>query len=279
MPELPEVETVKTAINAKVQNAKILTSQLYRDKIRFPIPSNFTALTSQNTLKTIERRSKYILLHLDNAHTIILHLGMSGRIYIEQNKKDTDRHKHDHWVCTFDNGYTLSFNDPRRFGILDITPTDNIKNHPLLKNIGPEPLGSYFTATYLYNVLQNKKAPIKTTILDQKNIAGIGNIYASEALFRSNINPQRISNSLSKKETTTLHKEIIETLNDAIKAGGSTLKDFHHTDGSLGYFQHQFKVYDKENHPCPNCTCDGTYTIKKITQAGRSTYFCPHKQK
>ncbi len=277
MPELPEVETVKCAIETSLLNKKVSSSILNRQKIRFDIPSHFNEKIKNTTFRSVTRRSKYILIHLDNGYSILIHLGMSGRVYIHNEKPPTQ--KHDHWLCQFETGEMLIFNDPRRFGVLDILETDTCDTHPLLKKIGPEPFSPSFDDTYFYEALKMKNTPIKTAILDQSLVAGVGNIYACEALFRSNISPFRKSNSLKQAETKKLRHEIIETLQEAIQAGGSSLKDFHHTDGSLGYFQHRFKVYDQENNPCPNCTCNGEHTIVRETQSGRSTYYCPVKQK
>lgn len=277
MPELPEVETVKCAIENTLLHKQIKTSVLNRQKIRLDIPSHFNQCIEGAQIIEVKRRSKYIIITLSNNYSIVLHLGMSGRVYIHENVPDIK--KHDHWVCTFDDHYTLIFNDPRRFGVLDIVKTDDLHTHPLLKSIGPEPFSNSFSVDYLYDSLSHKKAPIKSSLLDQRLIAGIGNIYACEALFRSGISPFRKSNSLTVEEVMRLHTEIKDTLQEAIQAGGSTLKDFHHTDGSLGYFQHRFKVYDRENTPCPDCTCNGKAVIQREIQSGRSTYYCPIKQK
>lgn len=279
MPELPEVETVKNGISKNLLGKKITKVVLGRSDIRFPIPKNFIKLCEGCALQTIERRGKYILIHLSKGQSILLHLGMSGRVLI-QNTKDYIEKKHDHAVFTFDNKMTLSFNDPRRFGILDIIPTDKIDENRFFKKMGPEPFSNHFHADYLFEKLKKKNAPIKAALLDQNVIAGLGNIYVSEALFDTGVLPTRLASSLTRKEVDKLVPNILATLQRAIDSGGSSLKDYRQSDGSLGYFQHQFKVYDKDGEPCPGCTCNLKKTggIQRIIQSGRSTFYCSTKQ-
>ena len=279
MPELPEVETVKTQLERSFLNKKIIRSTLYRQDIRFPIPQNFCELTSHTTIKNIRRRSKYIILELDNNYSILLHLGMSGQVLIDLKYEEKMRDKHMHWVCEFDDKSHMIFRAPRRFGVLDIFKTDLEESHKLLKTIGPEPFSNHFNAAYLYEKLQHKKSPIKNAILDQRLVAGVGNIYVSEALYLAGIHPTRKANAISKARIEKLYDAILITLDKAIKSGGSSLKDFKHSDGSLGYFQNEFQVYDQENNPCGQCDCDGKFSVNRIIQSGRSTFYCPNKQK
>lgn len=279
MPELPEVETVKKQVEQSFLGKKIERSTLYRSDIRFPIPDHFSNTITNATVQNIRRRSKYIILELDNNYSILLHLGMSGQVLIQEDFIDvTHRDKHMHWVCCFNDAPTLVFRDPRRFGVLDIFKTQDEQHHKLLKDIGPEPFSTRFTADYFYQKLQMRSGPIKNVILDQKLVAGVGNIYASEALYLAGIHPTRKANSLSFKRAEKLFHAIIITLEKAIKAGGSSLKDFKHSDGSLGYFQHEFHVYDRADKPCGLCDCKNKTKVKRITQSGRSTFYCPQKQ-
>lgn len=272
MPELPEVETVMRGIETRFNKARIIGSETYRPNIRFQIPSDFNALCQGQSLLSLERRSKYILMHLGNNYSVIVHLGMSGQMLIKENFNKNHRDAHMHWVCDFDNDYSLIFRDPRRFGVLDIAKSDRLSNHRLLKDIGPEPFSKAFTVDYLYENLQRSKSPIKSALLNQKLVAGLGNIYVCEALFLAGIHPKRRADKISFERTKSLYTAIIQTLEKAIKAGGSSLKDFRHADGSLGYFQHQFLVYDREAHTCPH---EDGGIIKRITQSGRSSFYCP----
>ena len=278
MPELPEVETIKRAIEASLKSATILDAVVYNPHLRKLVPSELPSLVRQQKIIGYERIAKYILIHLDNDYSLVLHLGMSGKIKIS----DTcpQKEKHDHLIFRTTEGF-LVYNDARRFGLCLIVKTHNLANHPLFARIGIDPFDKKLNGAYLKEKLHKKTIAIKIALLDQYIICGIGNIYASEALFSAGILPTRPAKSLSLKECSLLVEKIRLTLQQAIAAGGSTLRDYQKPDGSLGYFQYMHCVYGKEGEPCPNCTCriDKTHGIKKITQGGRSTYFCETKQR
>jgi formamidopyrimidine-DNA glycosylase len=212
---------------------------------------------------------------LDDNHTLLLHLGMSGRMVLSTDAPPIG--KHDHISFAFDNGLQARFNDPRRFGVCDLVRSDQLAAHKLLAHLGVEPLSPAFTAACLHDLFKGRTAPIKTALLDQKLIVGVGNIYACESLFRARISPLRPAGACTMREIAALRDAIVAVLNEAIAAGGSSLRDYVQADGELGYFQHNFAVYDREGQPCPGCTCKGK--IERVTQAGRSTFFCRKKQK
>ena len=279
MPELPEVETIKNALVKAIKGAKILNTEVFCRKFRVQIPDGFEQQTKNCTINDIKRIAKYIVVDLDNGRSLIWHLGMSGKIKICESIPD-NLQKHDHVVFHTDKGIII-FNDARRFGMLDITESAKLNAYPAFRKIGIDPFDKNLTSAFLISELKNKKVPIKIALLDQSIINGIGNIYASEALYLSGISPLRESCNLSPSDCESLIKAIREVLDKAIKAGGSTLKDYAKPDGSTGYFQHQHCVYDKTGHPCPNCICNINKTkgIKKIVQAGRSTFYCQTLQK
>lgn len=279
MPELPEVETIKEALKKSVQGARIDTVIVKNRKFRIQIPADFEESIKNAIISKIYRRAKYLIFELNNGNSIIWHLGMSGRIKII-NTPNYDIEKHDHIIITT-NKDTLIYNDARRFGLATYSKTASINDCSVFKNIGIDPFDKNLTPEYLLNKLKNKKTPIKIALLDQHIINGIGNIYASEALFEAGISPLRESNSISVEEASLLIESIIKTLTKAIKAGGSTLRDYRKPDGSIGYFQNQHCVYNKEGQRCPNCICNlnSTGGIIRITQDGRSTYYCKTKQK
>lgn len=281
MPELPEVEIVKRGLEPVLLNNTITRCSLNIAALRYPFPDNCVHTLIDAAIKSVGRRGKYVLIHLSNAKSVILHLGMSGRVKIFNDLNEYEQEKHDHVELQFKKGQMVVYNDPRRFGFLDIVPTENIETCRHFKKMGPEPLGNYFSGESLYQSLRNKKAPIKSALLDQRVVAGVGNIYACEALYMARINPRKSSKLISKSKADTLAKAIKEVLLKAIDAGGSSLRDYAHTDGSLGYFQHMFGVYDREGEPCPNCDCNisRTHGIKRIVQTGRSTFFCASLQK
>ena len=279
MPELPEVETIKEALKKSVTGAKIKSVAVRNRNFREKIPDDFENVVSNGIIKNIRRLAKYAIMDLDNGYSIIWHFGMSGKVKIlESNIDNFD--KHDHVIFTTSKGI-LIYNDTRRFGLITYIKTDKINLHRLFSHIGIDPFDNNFNQDYLYDKLKNKKTPIKLSLLDQKIINGIGNIYASEALYEARISPFRESSSLTKKELSTLIKAIKDTLNKAIKAGGSTLRDYRKPDGSTGYFQNKHCVYNKTGQRCPNCTCqiDKTGGIAKAIQGGRSTFYCKTLQK
>lgn len=281
MPELPEVETVCKGMEKAMKGRVIMHLEQRRKDLRVPFPDNFAHEVEGLEVLQIKRRAKYILMRLENSKTMILHLGMSGKILLVPSNENYEIKKHDHLILALDDDSKMVFNDARRFGMVMLTHEDELETHKAFRDMGPEPLGDGFSGAILFDSLENKKTTIKAALMDQRIVAGLGNIYVCEALFYAGIDPARIANTLSVNESEKLVQVILGVLRKAIKAGGSTLKDYQQVDGSLGYFQHQFAVYDKEAQACPDCSCDVSKTggVKKITQAGRSTYYCPQKQK
>jgi formamidopyrimidine-DNA glycosylase len=274
MPELPEVETVKRGLIPVLAGRKLVAVKSSGLKLRAPLPEKLEARLIGRTIQNLERRAKFLLLRLDDGMVLIVHLGMSGRMNIVTQSAATDRH--DHLILDTDDQVRVIYRDPRRFGLLALASGNELGAHPLLGDLGPEPLDDEFDGPALLNRLGNKKGPIKPTLLDQTVVAGIGNIYASEALFRARIDPKRPAGSLEKKEADLLAQSIRDVLNEAIASGGSTLRDHARPDGELGYFQHHFAVYDKEGEPCPGCDC--SESVKRIVQGGRSTFYCAKRQ-
>lgn len=277
MPELPEVETVRRGLVPAMEGHTISAVQVFRANLRFPFPKRFAELVKNSKILKLSRRAKYIIANLDSGTAIIMHLGMTGSFRIEtRNESDTlELKKHDHLVFKMKNGTSIIYNDPRRFGFMDLSASNDLKSYPRLKLLGPEPLSDAFSVSTLLTNLANKKTPIKSALLDQKVVAGLGNIYVCEALFLSRISPLRLANTVSNRRIPLLVEAINETIQAAIDSGGSTLRNFSHTDGTLGYFQHKFQVYDKEGHPCDNCTLP----IRRIVQSGRSTFYCTKCQR
>lgn len=283
MPELPEVETVMRGMECALAGEVIQGAQQMRPDLRFPFPDGLESRLKGQTIKSFQRRAKYILMILSSGETFILHLGMSGRILIIPDGQSIALEKHDHLVIDMKNGVRVIYRDPRRFGMVYMArASDDIAAHPAFVKMGPEPLGNEFSGDILYERLKNKKTIIKSALLDQRVVAGLGNIYVCEALYRCGIDPRKPSHQINKPLCDALVRHIRDILNEAIKSGGSTLKDYRHTDDGLGYFQHQFAVYDREGLACPACDCDmmnKNNGIKRIVQAGRSTFYCSAKQK
>jgi formamidopyrimidine-DNA glycosylase len=275
MPELPEVEIAMRGIAPFLEGQSITECILNAPALRYPFGTTFRHLIENSTVLALQRRGKYILFHLDNSFVLVWHLGMSGRIYTFKNASDYIPGKHDHVIFRTAQNQLVVYNDSRRFGFMRILPEAALQNEAPFMNMGPEPLGNTFSGPVLFNALKNKLTPIKTALLDQHIVAGIGNIYASEALFKSFINPTVQAGKLQEKDTERLATAIKSVLNRAIEAGGSSLRDYQHTDGSLGYFQHMFQVYNRAGQPCQKCSIE----IIKIIQNGRSTFYCPHCQK
>lgn len=276
MPELPEVETTRQGLAPVMQGAVIGLAQVNRPDLRWPFPPHMAARLTGARVLALRRRSKYILADLDTGETLLIHLGMSGRMLISGSMTGSFHHdhpaplKHDHVVLHMDNGARITFNDPRRFGAMDLMATAQADRHPLLAKLGPEPLGNAFDETYLAGRLHNRATPIKSALLDQQIVAGLGNIYVCETLFRTQIAPQTLARALTPDQTARLVPAIRAMLTEAIAAGGSSLRDFRQTDGALGYFQHRFQVYDREAEPCPVCQTP----IARLVQSGRSTFHC-----
>jgi len=295
MPELPEVETVCRGLSENILGLNVSSVEVYAEKLRDFIPTDLNKKILNHTIIKIERKAKYILVHLTpsmkpqfnedgnvlelRSSVLIIHLGMSGRLTIQD--EAYQRKKHDHVILKLNSEIgvrqqcLLVFNDARRFGILTLTALENLSQHKLFRKLGLEPLSKEFTVAKLKALFKNRNKNIKNTLMDASLIVGIGNIYASEALFRSAIHPERTASSLTDKDIEKLHEQIIITLEDAIRAGGSTLKDFSKANGESGYFQYQFKVYGREGFPCFTCKTP----IQRIVQGGRSSFFCSKCQK
>ena len=283
MPELPEVETVRRGLLPVMEGKRIEEAILNRDGLRWPFPADMAKRLTGARILGLRRRSKYILADLSTDETLLIHLGMSGRMLISGGVIGEFHHptpvpqKHDHVIFNMEGGARIAFNDARRFGAMDLLETASHESHPLLAVIGPEPLGNQFDASYLAGRLAGKKSPIKTVLLDQHIVAGLGNIYVCEVLFRAGIHPQRLAGDLSQMEIAALVPIIRDVLTEAIEAGGSSLKDYRQADGDLGYFQHSFRVYGREGQPCVTIGCG--HPIERIVQAGRSSFFCPQCQR
>lgn len=279
MPELPEVETVCRGLALKMEGRVLAKVEQRRPNLRIPFPERMVERLTGRRVVTIRRRAKYILIHLDDGQVLIVHLGMSGRMTIGRDLGPPL--PHDHVMFTTDDGSEVRFNDARRFGLMALTGEDELDRHPLLASLGPEPLGNGFDAGTLSDALRSKITPIKAALLDQTVVAGLGNIYVCEALFWSGISPRRIAATVAGRRAERLVPAIREVLTRAIEAGGSTLRDYVQSSGELGYFQHQFAVYDREGQACPGCTCDVGRTggVQRIVQANRSTFYCPRRQR
>ena len=283
MPELPEVETVMRGLQLRLQGRKLLRAVARRPDMRWPLPPGLVATLTGARVTSFRRRAKYILMRLDNGWSVLLHLGMSGRMLVEPVGRN-DITLHEHLELETDDGWRVGFVDPRRFGSVHLIETGQEDQHRLLAELGPEPLDDAFSVAVLSAALRGKKTPIKAALLDQKVVAGLGNIYVCEALFGAAISPLRQAYTVPGVRTRRLVPAIKQTLTKAIAAGGSSLRDYVQTTGELGYFQHAFKVYGREGEPCPVCpgigsanaSCQG---IRRLVQAGRSTFYCPSTQR
>jgi len=275
MPELPEVETVRRGLALRISGRRILRAELRRSDLRRPFPPALAARLDGALIGALGRRGKYILIELDADGLLLLHLGMSGRVTASHSGLPAA--PHDHVVLTLDDGTVVRFNDARRFGTLDYVKRGEEHQHPLLVGLGPEPLESDFDGPYLAAKLAGKLTPIKAALLDQRVVAGLGNIYACEALFRARLSPRRLARSIGRGRAERLVAAIRSVLTEAIAAGGSSLRDYVQSDGELGYFQHHWAVYGREGGPCPGCGCD--VGVRRIVQSGRSTFFCAKRQR
>jgi len=278
MPELPEVETVRLGLVPVLEKHRIAGVALHRSGLRSPFAGNFAATLQGTCVLRLRRRAKYILADLDNEHTWLIHLGMSGSFRTMAAKKTFKPETHDHVVITLDDGLRLIYTDPRRFGQMEVFASTAEAMHPALSKLGPEPLDDGFDGPALAARLRAKKIAIKIALLDQRVVAGVGNIYACEALFKAGIDPTTPAGSITVAKTRQLATAIRQVMSDALASGGSTLRDHRQLDGSTGYFQHNFAVYGHEGAPCANCTCKGKQSVQTITQGGRTTFFCPVKQ-
>lgn len=282
MPELPEVETVRRGLSPVLEGAVIARAEVNRPDLRWPLPDRMADRLTGRTVTALRRRSKYILADLDSGETLLVHLGMSGRMLISGAQLGSfyqdhpAPQKHDHVVLHMGSGARITFNDARRFGAMDLMPTDRAADHLLLKDLGPEPFGNDFNEPYLAGRLKGRKTPIKAALLDQRIVAGLGNIYVAETLFRAGISPLRLAGDLTEPQAHALVPVIREVLAEAIEAGGSSLRDFRQANGELGYFSKHFQVYDREGDPCETPGCTGTVT--RTVQSGRSSFWCPSCQ-
>ena len=288
MPELPEVETVRRGLAPVMEGERFAKVEVRRGDLRWPLPKGFARKLNGETVRGLGRRAKYLLADLSSGDVLLMHLGMSGSFrigkdsapgqYYHERSKST---AHDHVIFHMSNGATVTFNDPRRFGSMKLVPRARMDEEPLLRSLGPEPLGNEFDAAMLAKACAGKKTSLKAALSDQRVVAGLGNIYVCEALFRARLSPKRIASTIADRHgkpnerAERLVDAIKAVLKDAIEAGGSSLRDHRRADGSLGDFQHNFQVYDREGAPCP--ACKGK--IKRIVQGGRSTFYCPSCQK
>jgi formamidopyrimidine-DNA glycosylase len=279
MPELPEVETVMRGLRAALEGRRIVRAAAHRPDLRWPLPAGLARRLTGARVLGFRRRGKYILMRLDGGDSVLLHLGMSGRMLVEKAGRN-DVTLHEHLVLETDAGWRVGFVDPRRFGSVDLVPTGEEDAHKLLRELGPEPLDAAFDVARLSEALAGKRTPIKAALLDQKIVAGLGNIYVCEALFRAGISPLRSAHTVPGARAVRLVPAIKDTLTEAIAAGGSSLRDYVQPDGELGYFQHAWKVYGREGAMCERCpgkpVCQG---IRRVVQSGRSTFYCPRVQR
>jgi formamidopyrimidine-DNA glycosylase len=288
MPELPEVETVRRGLEPAMVGKRIAVADVRRPDLRWPFPEGMAVRLTGARVERLRRRSKYILGDLDTGETLLIHLGMSGRMLIaapRQEGRDAlgELHhlhpapeKHDHVVLDMEDGTRIIFNDARRFGAMDLFATDVGESHKLLSGLGPEPLGNSFDEAYLKSALKGKNAPIKSALLDQRLVSGLGNIYVCEVLWRTGISPLQKAGALKANRVASLVPAIRQVLEEAIESGGSSLKDYRQTDGELGYFQHSFAVYGREGEPCKTSKCGGI--IGRVVQSGRSSFYCAQCQ-
>ncbi|MBM3537522.1 MAG: bifunctional DNA-formamidopyrimidine glycosylase/DNA-(apurinic or apyrimidinic site) lyase [Alphaproteobacteria bacterium] len=273
MPELPEVETVVRGLRSQLVGLTITRVEQRRPDLREKFPARFAGRLQGRRIDSVERRAKYILIGLADANLLVVHLGMTGQFVI--GAKPNAIGPHDHVVITLDNDRVLRFNDVRRFGLMDIVPAAQLGSHKRFKGIGPEPLADGFGGAVLEAAFKGRKGPIKAALLDQRNLAGIGNIYASEALYRARISPKRRTGTVTRERAALLATSIREVLEKAVAAGGSSARDYVNADGEQGYFQTEWVVYDREGKPCPSCRAP----IKRIVQSGRSTFYCSKCQR
>lgn len=279
MPELPEVETVRRGLLPVMEDRRILEARVNREGLRWPFPPRMAERLRGAQVQALRRRSKYILADLSSGETLLIHLGMSGRMLVSGVALGAFHHdhpapqKHDHVVLEMEGGGRVTFNDARRFGAMDLVGTAGAETHPLLAALGPEPLGNTFDGLYLAAALSGRRTPVKAALLDQHLVAGLGNIYVCEVLFRAGLHPATPAGDLGEARAAALVPLIREVLAEAIEAGGSSLRDHRQANGELGYFQHSFRVYDREGQPCTAPGCGGT--VERIVQSGRSSFYCP----
>jgi formamidopyrimidine-DNA glycosylase len=293
MPELPEVETVRRGLEPAMVGARIVAVEQRRPDLRFPFPERFAERLQGQEITALGRRAKYLLADLSSGEVLIMHLGMTGRFLVNHNgttfapgefyaEAGAER-AHDHVVFRLSNGATIIYNDARRFGFMDLAPRAGLAESRHFRDVGIEPLGNELSGEAIAGLFRGRKAPLKAALMDQRLIAGLGNIYVCEALFRAGLHPEAPAGSLAtptgrpRAKAHLLAEAIRDVLTEAVEAGGSTLRDYAQTDGSLGYFQHSFRVYDREGEVCVRPGCGGT--VRRLVQGGRSTFFCPSCQK
>lgn len=299
MPELPEVETVRRGLEPELVGRRLVRVEQRRPDLRFPLPERFAERLAGRRITGLRRRAKYLIAEIEADEMLVMHLGMSGRFTISPasvaqangtpvppgivTRETAPVAKHDHIVFHTDHGSVVTYNDARRFGFMLLVAAAELENHPLFAALGPEPLGNALNAPYLASRASGRKTDLKAFLMDQRNIAGLGNIYVCEALYRAGLSPGRSASSLATRSSApTIRAErlvpaIVGVLTDAIAAGGSSLRDYRQASGELGYFQHTFAVYGREGEPCARPGCTGT--VRRITQAGRSTFYCPRCQR
>ncbi len=284
MPELPEVETVVRGLRPRLEGRRLVRVEQRRADLRFPLPDKFASRLRGRVVRHVGRRAKYIVIYLDDGQVLLCHLGMSGRVLL------TDRNApppgpHDHVILATDQGDEIRYNDARRFGMMDLTDEVGLVRHPLLAHLGPEPLGNGFNGPALARRLTGKRVAIKAALMDQRVVAGLGNIYVSESLFFAGLSPRRQAYTVQGGRAERLAAAIRDVLTRAIDAGGSTFRDYVQTDGELGYFQHAWAVYGRAGEPCPGCDCGkagggkSNGGIRRIVQSGRATFYCTARQR
>jgi len=280
MPELPEVETVRRGLIPAVEGRRFARVEARRPDLRIPLPIGLDKALVGRRVERVGRRAKYLLFGLDDGWTLILHLGMSGRLYIHAGAPPPAG-PHDHLEFGFEGGTTVVFNDARRFGMVALCATDKLDEHPFFAGLGPEPLSNAFSGPVLAGALAGKRTPIKAALLDQHVVAGLGNIYVCEALYHAGLSPRRLARTVQGERAERLAAAVKTVLETAIAAGGSSLRDYVQPSGELGYFQHSWAVYGKEGERCPACDCDPTAGggIRRIVQSNRSTFYCPARQR
>jgi formamidopyrimidine-DNA glycosylase len=281
MPELPEVETVRRGLAPILEGRRLVRVVVRRPDLRFPLPGGFVAKTRGQRVTAVDRRAKFLLIRLDSGVVLLAHLGMSGSFRIEPAGGNPPPDAHVHIVFETEEGIRLGYRDPRRFGFMDMVAEAALASHPMLARLGPEPLGKEFTADYLAGRLAGRLAPVKSAILDQVVVAGLGNIYACESLFRARLSPLRTASTIAGGRAVGLVRAIRDVLAEAIEAGGASLRDHRRPSGELGAFQHAFAVYGREGEACPGCDCHpgAGGGIRRIVQSGRATFYCSKRQR
>ena len=286
MPELPEVEIVRRGLAPAMENRRILSARANRADLRFAFPDRFSERLTGSRVERLDRRAKYLLARLGSGETLLMHLGMSGRFSIHAD--DVDRQpgdfvyapaadpKHDHVVFELEGGVRVTYNDPRRFGFMVLFPTDKEDQVSYLKDLGPEPTSNLFSGAHLAEAFEGRRSPVKAGLLDQSVVAGLGNIYVCEALWRARVSPKRLCANLGRVRAERVAAASRQVIVEAIEAGGSTLRDYAGADGAMGYFQHSFDAYGREGEACRRC---GGGVIHRIVQSNRSTFYCPGCQR